>query len=128
VNSTYYFTDKNVDDRSYYYRLKQIDFDGKSSLSGIILLKRVSEKSTVINVLFPNPFSNTLSIVFNSSVKEEVKVEMYDIAGKKVYEFADIPDNILLQLDLSNTTLRQGTYLLKITSGNFTEVKRVMKK
>jgi PKD repeat protein len=128
ANSVYYFSDKNIGDRNYYYRLKQVDFDGKSAYSGIILIKRFSDKASDIDVLFPNPFSNTLNIVFAASVKEEVKAELYDLTGKIVYEFSALPDNILLQLDLSNTTLRQGTYLLKITSGNFTEVKRVLKR
>jgi PKD repeat protein len=127
LNSTYQFNDSQVVDRSYYYRLRQFDYNGESSYSGVILVKRTSEKQSVISFLFPNPFQNSLTVVFGSSIREEVQVELYDVTGKVVYQHTGIPDNILMSLDLSNSGLRQGTYLLKITSGNFTEVKRVMK-
>jgi hypothetical protein len=94
----YSYTDARVNSGSYFYKLKQIDFDGSFEYSDIVnVLVSVPE---VFNLEqnFPNPFNPSTMIEF--SLPEDVsnvKLSIYNTLGEKVAE-------------LVNTTLTAGKY------------------
>ncbi len=114
--TAYTFNDIHVDERNYYYRLKQIDYDGKSELSGLILIKRQAKSKGLVNFIFPNPFSGNFNVLFKSEIKDEVTVELYDLSGKRVFTRKETPSGIHMFIDVASAGLSSGTYLLKISS------------
>ena len=61
INS-YSFIDKGLTNKSIlYYRLKQIDIDGKFNYSKILALKSINQTNNAINI-YPNPSKNILRI------------------------------------------------------------------
>jgi Secretion system C-terminal sorting domain/Beta-propeller repeat len=107
----YQFTDNFAFKSSNYYRLKQVDADGKFSYSDIINLKRAKD-NLPINI-YPNPFKNNFSIDLAAAYKNVV-VSISDITGKKISE------SIYTQVQLINikTNAPAGVYLVKIMSDN----------
>ena len=118
VKLDYAFTDNNVTGSRQYYRLRQVDFDNRSKLSNIVLLK--SDKPNVITLdgMFPNPAATVVNLMLSSPVKDKVQMVVTDMNGRIT---------MLRQLNVemgSNTlsvnvgALAGGTYLVKMISSN----------
>jgi hypothetical protein len=98
-----------------YYRLKQIDKDGKATFSKVVLLRGAKATALSITSVYPNPVTTTLNAVVATPAPEQVKLVITDLSGKLVMQ-QSIPaisgDNVVrLQIE----TLSSGTYLLKVT-------------
>lgn len=95
-----------------YYRLKQLDKDGKATISQIILLKG---KATELNItgVYPNPASNTLNLVVATPTNDIVTIVVSDMTGKvlsqKQMQLATGDNNV--RFDVSK--LAAGTYMIK---------------
>lgn len=92
-----------------YYRLKQVDLDGKFQYSTVISISRTSSTENVDNNIdiYPNPFSQDVYIR-----GAQGKAIIYKLTGQIVKEF-DIDNDIhLVDLQL----LPKGIYILKVKS------------
>ncbi|MEO6133852.1 MAG: T9SS type A sorting domain-containing protein [Ginsengibacter sp.] len=65
-----------------YYRLKQIDLDGKVNLSKVIAVK-LKKENQVVSVS-PNPFTNYLNVNMEWSKSEVITARVINIQGKEV--------------------------------------------
>ena len=93
-----------------YYRLRQIDNDGKETLSKVI---SVSQKSNNKLKVYPNPVSNILTIEFGSplwGLGADV-FQIYNLLGQQVMN-GKTPPSGAGKLDVS--ALPEGTYFLKV--------------
>jgi len=103
-----------------YYRLKQTDFDGKTSYSSIVPVKYMLDNTGNIS-LFPNPIEGgeTLQISFKDIKEEEVLVVLRDIAGKEFYSklVLEIEDEKLVGLPIDKV-IPKGIYIVTATSEN----------
>ncbi|MCW5904230.1 MAG: T9SS type A sorting domain-containing protein [Chitinophagaceae bacterium] len=101
-----------------YYRLKQMDKDGRVNYSNVVLLK--GEKATQVSItgVYPNPTRNTLSVNIASPSTERVSIVVTDISGKVLVQQnveLNAGDNVN-NIDVSR--LSQGTYLIKTICNN----------
>jgi len=97
-----------------YYRLMQVDGQGKSTYSTIKVIHNVMEEG-MIN-LYPNPVEDRLNIAFLNKEKGAVLI-LYNNLGQAVVEQRLFSGNRTI-LDVSN--LESGVYLLQIKNGDFT--------
>lgn len=65
-----------------YYRIKQIDLDGKSVYTSVISANCAPMKTSV--VLFPVPARDKLTVVVNSVVSTRTDLQVIDMSGKLV--------------------------------------------
>jgi len=101
---------------SAFYRLKQIDFDGKFDYSNVI---SVQGNDLIIDIT-PNPFNNVIEINSNGNL---VTAEVLDITGKVV-----ITESINGNKTTLNTTgLNNGVYFVRINNGENMITKRLIK-
>jgi len=112
VNS-YQFTDVSAPldmTGTLYYRLKQVDFDGKSTLSDVRVVN-LKQPNNDWNI-YPNPTTNELHI--ETTGTEKFDVQLFDITGKKVME------NILFTntTNINTSSLYQGMYFVRITDAD----------
>ena len=68
--------------KTYYYRLKQIDFDGAFEYSNIISVK-IGSNDFVINI-YPNPHSEFATISYSLSENSNVEIEIVNMLGQQV--------------------------------------------
>jgi hypothetical protein len=108
--SNYEFTDKaplwGVGGLSY-YRLRQIDNDGKETLSKVISIEQKGNGKGL--AVYPNPVTNTLNIentVQGTPFGEGVNFQILNLLGQQV-----LSGKTAAQVDVS--ALLQGTYFLK---------------
>ncbi len=77
---------------------------------------------------YPNPFTQTTSFTFRTRTATELRVEVYDILGRRVTTLFDrsIPGNTQETLSLDGTVLPGGVYLVRFAGRDFIETRRVM--
>ncbi|HNT80504.1 MAG TPA: T9SS type A sorting domain-containing protein [Bacteroidia bacterium] len=84
IINEYQFNDVNVKSGfKYYYRLKQIDYDGKFEYSPIVSAYINSDKLFSYNIM-PNPYSGATNIVFYSDENAMVDIRVYNVTGELV--------------------------------------------
>jgi subtilisin-like proprotein convertase family protein len=100
----YSFNDYKYNMPSTYYRLKQVDFDGKSTTTNMIVLTRTSNVSTsaVVSV-YPNPTNDITTLSIDVQENTEAMYTIHDISGKIVSEGA-----INCIAGMNNTTIQTG--------------------
>lgn len=82
--STYQYIDENIDRLGktiFYYRLKQVDLDGRFSYSSIIRLT-YNEQLTSKSMVYPNPTSGIITIVVGNKKLIGTTARVFDEAGK----------------------------------------------
>ena len=60
----YSYADRNLDDGKYYYRLKQVDYDGSYEYSDVVEVDFRAFNSYLLEQNYPNPFNPTTTIGF----------------------------------------------------------------
>ncbi len=78
----YQFVDNSLANEHYYYRLKQIDVDGKFLLSNTILLTNPGKKQHVI--VFPNPVVRKTTIIFQKEILLAEEFLLLNCYGKLI--------------------------------------------
>lgn len=120
-DNIYFFTGAIV-----YYRLKQIDLDGKENLSKIIALKiKKTNKPVTVS---PNPFTDYININLEWSRTEVIFVKIFSVQGKELLskQMTVNKGNNFLKIDgLSN--LASGDYFLKLISSSEKIIKEITK-
>jgi len=103
----YAYTDKNCDlTQTVFYRLKQVDLDGKYSYSPIVDIKHENNESSNV---YPNPFTNKLSI--QTEANSNSLIEVFDMQGRKVYTQMS---NISGLTEIKSTEWESGIYIVKV--------------
>ncbi len=118
VNSTeakkYNYDDYAISSLSNYYRLKQIDIDGKITYSKIININNTNFENKGLHI-FPNPTNGIITV---ENPLQNTVLELFDTNGKKVK--SAVSNSFSSQINLNG--LPSGTYFLS----NKTNVKKVI--
>jgi hypothetical protein len=126
---TYQFDDIKPINGNNYYRLKQIDKDGKATYSNIVLIRGNRMNQLVVSNLYPNPTKKDATLILNSPAADKVSIVITDVTGRVVFQKAAslITGDNLIQLPISQ--LGSGTYLVKClcSNGCETAVKKLIK-
>ena len=98
-----------------------MDIDGRFKYSDIVAVKYGDKTKFEI---FPNPVTGSdINIFFNETVKGEVTIVIYDMAGREMYKqrYTDPAGNIRLQPNLS-----PGIYTVKITGKEINAAEKIV--
>lgn len=120
--SFYSFIDKNLINGEYFYRIKQIDFDGTYKYYGEIkaIVGLPDEFSLEQN--FPNPFNPSTKIKFNipasgSGIEKSVKLIIFDVLGREVVSLINEKKNAgnyEILFNPAEYNLASGTYFYQL--------------
>ncbi len=72
-----------------YYRLKQIDTDGKFEYSKVIEVDLGSPTKFELSQNYPNPFNPVTTIKFSIPQPGNVKLTVYNLLGEQVAELVN---------------------------------------
>lgn len=115
--SYYSFTDKPMNGQVYYYRLKQVDFDGTSAYSKIIEVKYSAIQSFKLQQNFPNPFNPTTNIKFDLPVESNVTLTVYNSLGEMVKVIAQgVYQSGSHDINFNAANLTSGIYYYTISA------------
>ncbi len=129
--NSYTFKDTDVKMGVYYYRLKQIDYDGTFEYSDAILVEVFSPSDFRLEQNFPNPFNPNTVIEFSVPQDSRVTLQVYSSIGELVTTL--INRNLEAgyhRVNFFGISLPSGTYVyqLKAASENetFVETKKML--
>lgn len=123
---SYSFLDKSASGRVF-YRLKQVDFDGRFEYSSIIEANAGLPKTFELSQNYPNPFNPSTTITYQIPVASKVKLEVYDLLGKKVATLVNAPQEAgLYDFTLNANMLSSGVYFYRLQAGSFVQTKKMM--
>lgn len=108
-----------------YYRIKQVDRDGKYVYTEIRNI-RLDGKSFVLNV-FPNPVRTSATLTFDLPEAADVLVYITDAAGKEVQKLQMQGNKGLNIQKINMSTFAAGSYMLKVTAGGEVRALSVVK-
>ena len=116
VASAYSFFDVNAPNGLAYYQLTQTNFDGTAATLSTIVLRRDITALNVVQVA-PVPASNTVNVTYTAATAADVKVSLFDIAGKLVSEQTVNATAGINNIEVSVTNLAAGMYVLMLNNG-----------
>jgi hypothetical protein len=110
----YSFTDQKPFTGSNYYRLKQVDKDGKFTYSSVVVLK--GGKVFEISALYPNPAKEQLNVAVNAVKNEKASISIIDISGKvlKTISKTLIPGDNNISINVSG--FATGRYFIRVVN------------
>lgn len=132
-NTYYQYLDNNPEysniypTTSIFYRLKQMDFDGKENYSNIVAVDWTQPDLAAVDIA-PNPFTEELYISINSNEPSTIAVELQNLMGEMYV-------NKSMQLDYGKNTIHindfntvpAGVYLLHIQQQQGSQYFKIIK-
>ncbi len=110
-----------------YYRLKQIDFDGKFNYSSVILVNDFKGVFDQISAI-PNPFNSTFAIRMISNYKIDAEIVITDIQGKTVFMKKVELEKGLNDIILPETAVFEpGVFFIKVSYAGETTMLKLLK-
>jgi len=115
----YNYFDENLNNGDNYYRLKQVDYDGKESIFEIISLNcsenGINEPKMTV---YPNPFIDELTVNIENINGDFIELQIFDELGKLIltqkYKLNSNSFKTVLQLD----ELKSAVYNLRCISND----------
>ncbi|RKY93819.1 MAG: hypothetical protein DRQ01_03845 [Ignavibacteriae bacterium] len=125
--TNYTYNDKVVKPGTYFYRLKQIDFDGTTSYSGEIEVVVDGPAEFTLMQNYPNPFNPATTIRFTLPVKTDIVISVYTSIGEKVTEaFNGEMEEGYHEIKFDASNLSSGVYFYRFESEQFVDVKKMI--
>jgi len=123
----YSFTDAGLQAGKYYYRLKQIDFNGSFEYSNEIFADINAPVEFALAQNYPNPFNPTTNITFSLAEPTFVKLVVYNLLGEAVQTLKnENMDAGSYNITFDASSLPSGMYLYKIETAQFNSVMKMM--
>ncbi len=107
----YKFIDANRNTELAFYRIRQVDFDGKESIGSIKTINCAEEGVQI----YPNPFHSEIKIVYGDFIRSQKgKIEIINNLGQVVFsrEITNSSDEIIIPTNEFKT----GFYFVKISA------------
>ncbi len=138
---TYSFTDNDVLSGKYYYRLKQIDNDGKYEYSDIVELTTGLPTRFELSQNYPNPFNPTTKIRYSVPPQSPplqggeakqgwlVTLKVYDVLGNEVATLVNEEKSAgTYEAEFSTGSVgnASGIYFYKLQAGSFSQTKKMI--
>ena len=120
VNQYYAYRDYAVQSKSMYYRLKQVDLDGKFIYSPTVAV--ISDEDGMVVTLFPNPSSSSFTLQAYGKGADDLQVEIVDALGKQIEMHHTINGPLVF-----GTHWPSGLYVVRIKNSHKAMVLKISK-
>ncbi len=124
---TYRFRIADLDPGTHRFRLRQVDTDGSAHVSGAVQARVRMQNALRLTPPAPNPVQNEATLRFGVREARDASVVVYDVLGRRVATLYNgtPPSGRMVPVQLSARSLPAGTYLVRLTAGAETKVRRV---
>ncbi len=96
-----------------YYRLRQVDLDGKYSFSTVVLIKAGATTKFIIENIYPNPVKISTTLWIASPIKDKSTIVIADELGKIYSTQQTSLEKGSNAIQLNVQTLAPGNYFIK---------------
>ncbi len=112
---SYSHTDQSIYSGTHYYRLKQIDFDGSFTYSGVVEAEVSLPTEFSLEQNYPNPFNPATSIEFSLPIDAQVRIIVYNLVGENIAEIVSSSFTAgTHNVNFNANTLTSGIYFYQL--------------
>ena len=124
----YFYADEDLTNGRYYYRLKQIDFNGGYRYSNEVEVDVVNVDEFDLSQNYPNPFNPSTTISFNNTSKMAfVTLKVYDVLGNEVVTLVNEEKPAgSYEVEFNANGLSSGMYLYTLQTDSYIETKKMI--
>ncbi|MBK7230087.1 MAG: T9SS type A sorting domain-containing protein [Ignavibacteriales bacterium] len=125
----YTFTENvfNISPKRFFYRLKQIDFNGKFEYSNEIEVDVNVPNKFHLGQNYPNPFNPITTINYQVPIKSKVTLKIFDILGAEVEVLVnEIKDAGFYDILFDASELVSGVYFYSMQTENYLNTKKLI--
>ncbi len=124
---SYTYTDPDLDPAIYYYRLRQVDFDGNFTYSPVVSATISNDGKLALYQNYPNPFIQTTTIRFDLPRDQNVKLSVYDVNGREIKVLVNgFTQSGTHTISVDGSSLSSGLYYYKLTADDGTAVRKMI--
>jgi hypothetical protein len=124
---SYTYTDNTVSNGAYYYRLKQVDFNGAFAYSDIVEVDVATPIVFALEQNYPNPFNPSTVISYSIPQNSFVTLKVYDIIGNEVATLVNQTQSAgKYDVRFDASKLSNGVYFYTINANNFTSTRKMI--
>jgi hypothetical protein len=98
-----------------YYRLAQVDLDGKTTYSNVIDIVR-NENSNVS--IYPNPATNSVTISMSNMQKGNLTITLKDMTGKTIKAIHTNVTSNTFSTQMNLSSVSPGSYVIEVSNKN----------
>lgn len=122
----YSFTDNSVSVGEYFYRLKQLDYNGNFTYSKEVEITILPVSEYTLKQNYPNPFNPSTKIAFSIPSSSFVSLKVFDILGNEINTLVNRElTQGSYEVQFSGTNLPSGVYFYNLTSGDFSKTMKM---
>ncbi len=111
----------------YYYRLKQMDTNGKYEYSAAIMFELNKPASYNLMQNYPNPFNPSTTITYQLPEDGRVKILIYDMLGRLIKELVNEEIEAgIHEVEFNANSLASGTYIYQLQAGGKVMINKKM--
>ena len=128
----YSFTERKLAVGNYYYRIKQIDFDGTYEYSSVVEANVSIPIEYALQQNYPNPFNPSTKINFSLAADSKVLLKIYDILGQEISTLINTDISAgEHEINFDASGLNSGVYFYRLDAvgvdgKEFTSVKKMI--
>jgi hypothetical protein len=123
----YSYEDKGLYPSRYYYRLKQVDFDGRYKFSVVVSAMIDGKAEYELKQNFPNPLKDETTIRYILPETSKVNLTIFDMNGRPIKVLVNGTKGAGMHAqNFYPGALPAGVYYYKLQAGNFTSVKKLV--
>ena len=112
--------------KKYFYRLKQVDFNGNFRYSDVTEVIKVPSQFNLAQN-YPNPFNPNTTIKYAISNPQLVTLKVYDVLGKEVITLVNqMQTSGDYEVEFNAEELGSGVYYYQLKAGEFVSTKKMI--
>jgi hypothetical protein len=124
---SYSFIDDVVENGTYDYRLKQIDFDGSFEYSNIVEVQVIQPFEFSLEQNYPNPFNPSTKIKYSIPQISQVQIKVFDVLGNELKTIVNEEKSTgTYEITLHAENLPSGVYFYQLRAGEFVQTKKML--
>ena len=123
----YSYTDRNLSEGTYNYRLKQVDYNGNFEYFNLNSEIEIGTPNSFnISQNYPNPFNPSTKINFEMAKEGNVSIKVFDYTGKEISTLVNgFRSAGYYTIDFNAINLSSGIYFYRMEANNFTKVMKM---
>jgi hypothetical protein len=130
---TYRWVDRQVlAGVTYYYKLKQVDFDGSTWWSHSVSASSALPKNYALSQNYPNPFNTNTQIRYQIPIDTHVSLKIFNLLGQEVRSLVDADQKAREHavdwdgMDADGREVASGLYFCRLEAGGVCKTTKMM--
>jgi Secretion system C-terminal sorting domain/BNR repeat-like domain len=124
--NSYSYTDSPTGGK-FYYRLKQIDYDGSFNYSQTVEIYNHSSFNYALSQNYPNPFNPSTTIKYSIKNPGMVSLKVFDVLGNEVASLVNQHQQTgTYEVTFDASLLASGVYYYRMSTESFVQTKKMI--